>query len=135
MSMRRGRERGGGAGRGRGGGMGNGRGRGLGRGSGRGPCAGMGAARQPAIDSMLRDSGVVQQLAKAHADPIVALVDASRCTGCGVCIDACPDKAISVNDVAAVEPRLCVGCGACVRECPNEALALGRVPLERGATG
>lgn len=135
MSMGRGPGCGGGAGRGRGGGMGNGRGRGLGRGGGLGPCAGMGAARQPVIEPTPRDSEAVRQPVKAHADPIVAVVDASRCTGCGICIDACADKAISVNGVAAVDPRLCVGCGACVPECPNEALALGRVPLERGATG
>jgi ferredoxin len=95
----------------------------------------MGAARQPAIESMPRDSEAVRQPAEAHVDPIVALVDASRCMGCGICIDACRDKAITVDDVAAVDPRLCIGCGACVPECPNEALALGRVPLERGATG
>ena len=115
--------------------MGNGRGRGLGRGSGRGPCVGTGAVRQPASESRARSSEAVWQPVEAHFDPIVALVDASRCTGCGICVDACPDQAISINDVAVVDHGSCVGCGVCVRECPNEALALGGVPLERGATG
>jgi len=95
----------------------------------------MGVARQPAIGSMTHDSAAAERPVEAHADAIIALVDAGRCTGCGHCIDACPDKAISINDVAAVDPRLCVGCGACVPKCPNEALALGGVPHERGATG
>jgi ferredoxin len=95
----------------------------------------MGGPREPAIESMPRYLEAVRQLAQARADPIVALVDASRCVGCGICIDACRDKAITVNDVAVVDPRLCVGCGACVPECPNEALARGRGPHERGATG
>jgi len=68
---------------------------------------------------------------------LIALVDADRCTGCEICIDACPDKAISVNGVAAVDSGLCIGCGACIPECPNEALSLGRqaAAVERGAAG
>jgi len=66
---------------------------------------------------------------------MIAVVDAALCTGCGICIEACADKAISVNGSAAVDPGLCSGCGACVPMCPNEALSLGRPRLERGATG
>ena len=62
---------------------------------------------------------------------IVAVVDGARCTGCEICIDACPDEAISVNGIAAVDPGLCAGCGACVPECPNEALALALTPRDR----
>jgi ferredoxin len=58
--------------------------------------------------------------------PLIAIVDNDRCTGCEICINACPDKAISVNGVAVVDSGLCIGCGACIPECPNEALSLGR---------
>jgi NAD-dependent dihydropyrimidine dehydrogenase PreA subunit len=66
---------------------------------------------------------------------LTAVVDGARCAGCGICIEACPDKAISVNGMAAVDPELCLGCGACIPECPNEALSLGLPAHARGVTG
>jgi len=50
-------------------------------------------------------------------------VDKSKCTGCGICADICPEGAIHVNDVAVIDEAVCNGCGACVAECPNQALA------------
>jgi len=53
-------------------------------------------------------------------------VDPQLCTGCGICLDACPVEAIVVvNDVATISDD-CTACGACVAECPNGALALER---------
>jgi ferredoxin len=65
----------------------------------------------------------------------IAVVQADRCIGCGICLDACADHALSVNGSAAVDPARCSGCGACVPECPTEALSLEPLPLARGATG
>ena len=49
------------------------------------------------------------------------------CTGCGICLDVCPEKAISMPREAAypapVEDK-CVGCGECVQECPFDAIEL-----------
>ena len=50
----------------------------------------------------------------------------SKCTGCGSCLETCPNKAISIgplNDkmVALTDRTLCADCGACVSVCPNEA--------------
>lgn len=99
---------------------------------------GIGPGRQlvaaPATTVALSAAAEGRPVSLSSGHPL-AIVDADRCTGCGICIEACPEKAISVNRVAAVEPGLCVGCGECVPECPNEALALDRVPLGRGATG
>ncbi|MBT3327859.1 MAG: 4Fe-4S binding protein [Gemmatimonadales bacterium] len=66
---------------------------------------------------------------------MIAVVDNERCTGCEICIDACPDEAISVKGIAAVDSRLCIGCGTCIPECPNEALSLGQqaAAVVRGA--
>jgi heterodisulfide reductase subunit A len=59
-------------------------------------------------------------------DPQVAVVDADKCAGCKTCIQVCPYKAISWNDVektADVADILCRGCGTCVAACPAGAIA------------
>lgn len=56
---------------------------------------------------------------------MAAKVDASKCTGCSTCVDACPVEAIAIeNDKAKVNADECVDCGTCVDECPEGALAL-----------
>jgi len=55
---------------------------------------------------------------------MAAVVDRDKCVGCGVCEDACPQEAISVEDVASVNAELCTECGACVDACPNDAISL-----------
>lgn len=49
-----------------------------------------------------------------------------KCTGCGRCVTACPQKAVTLVEqegtVRAVTDRIrCVDCGACVKGCPAEA--------------
>jgi ferredoxin len=54
-----------------------------------------------------------------------AKVDKDACAGCEACVEACPNKAITlVNDVAAVDKKKCDECGACVEACPNSAITL-----------
>lgn len=52
----------------------------------------------------------------------------SNCTGCGLCVDSCPNKAISLgqykgNDkyIALTNRKLCIDCGKCVDVCPRKA--------------
>jgi len=55
---------------------------------------------------------------------MAAKMDKEQCTGCGICVDACPQEAITVDDIAKVDPEKCTDCGTCVEECPNEAISM-----------
>lgn len=49
-------------------------------------------------------------------------VDPDACTACGLCVDACAEKALTLGDSIGLDPSRCLGCGACVRVCPTGAL-------------
>ncbi len=47
---------------------------------------------------------------------------ASRCIGCGECVDACPEgAALLTPDGPTVDLNHCIHCGACAEACPTEA--------------
>lgn len=52
-------------------------------------------------------------------------IDATKCTGCGLCVDACHEGAIVIRDGKAVLVRddYCDGLGACLPACPEDALS------------
>ncbi len=62
----------------------------------------------------------------------VANVNEALCRGCGFCVDACPYKAIELEEVnrfghivkvAKVNEALCKGCGSCSAACLNGAIS------------
>ncbi|MCK5706826.1 MAG: 4Fe-4S binding protein [Candidatus Aureabacteria bacterium] len=55
---------------------------------------------------------------------MAAIVDSSKCTGCGACVGVCPVEAITIENGKAVINDLCIDCGACVGACPVEAISL-----------
>ncbi|MDK2820409.1 MAG: heterodisulfide reductase subunit [Clostridia bacterium] len=70
-------------------------------------------------------------------DPMVASVDESLCSGCGMCENICPYKAIEIKTiteriagkqisrrVSSVNKGLCQGCGTCSVACPSGAMNL-----------
>jgi 2-oxoglutarate ferredoxin oxidoreductase subunit delta len=55
------------------------------------------------------------------------LVREERCKECGICVEACPKKAISFKDEISltgyrpvvINDDLCTGCGICYTMCPD----------------
>lgn len=51
------------------------------------------------------------------------LVNEELCKGCGICMDVCPDQAISLhNGVVSIDRAKCSLCQLCVGICPTGAL-------------
>jgi predicted Fe-Mo cluster-binding NifX family protein/NAD-dependent dihydropyrimidine dehydrogenase PreA subunit len=139
--------RGGGRGMGMGGGGGRGMGRGMGMGGGRGMAPGMGVAPGVAelpssptgageVDALRSEAQNLEaqlhaintrigQLASSRAQRrLLAIVDADKCTACGLCEKVCPARAITIEKIAVIDAAKCTGCGQCVAECPQDALTL-----------
>lgn len=47
-----------------------------------------------------------------------------KCTGCGMCVEVCPQGVMKVeNGLAGIIDRdACMECSACARNCPEEAI-------------
>jgi ferredoxin len=60
--------------------------------------------------------------------PGLPQIDASRCSGCGRCVAACPEKIISLEvdgyrkHAEIVNIERCTSCGRCLLNCPVEAI-------------
>ena len=66
--------------------------------------------------------------------PFTPETDLDKCTKCHQCVEACPNQAISRDDVTAIDRWACMICFACVKSCPEEAKAMPRdfyVAIER----
>lgn len=68
-------------------------------------------------------------MAKGYIEtvPYLATVNEDLCSGCGLCVGACPYDAISIevkdgHRLAKVDTIKCKGCGACAATCPSGAM-------------
>jgi heterodisulfide reductase subunit A len=58
-------------------------------------------------------------------DPSVAAINQNYCTGCALCVEACPYQAIEIKEgIASVNTYLCKGCGTCASICRDKAITL-----------
>ena len=54
------------------------------------------------------------------------VIDENACTGCGICVDGCPTKALEMVDGLAklTKPELCDSDGECAKACPVECIKM-----------
>lgn len=70
-------------------------------------------------------------------EPFVAVVDADKCTGCGLCRAECSyEGALVITEadgktLAHVNPAICKGCGACAAVCPVRAIDVAGWTLDQ----
>ena len=56
-----------------------------------------------------------------HYDPQIDY----GCIGCGLCVDLCVVKSISLDSLKAkIDPRYCCGCLMCVENCPTNSIEI-----------
>jgi Pyruvate/2-oxoacid:ferredoxin oxidoreductase delta subunit len=55
-----------------------------------------------------------------------SMVEESICTGCGDCVEPCPQAAVTLtgNSTAMINQDYCVGCGICKTKCTADAIKI-----------
>lgn len=51
-------------------------------------------------------------------------INTDECLACAVCVDECPNGALSIEEACVVDADACIDCGACVDVCPVNAISL-----------
>lgn len=53
-----------------------------------------------------------------------------KCTGCGRCLENCPNHALNVQDGKLVcDKKLCTQCGNCQKACLNDAVSFSGIEM------
>jgi len=98
-------------------------------GEGRYHC-GLASAPMHIKEALIRSQAAASRAAtvlarkEIKAEKYMVTVSTRLCSGCGLCVDACPYNAREINlasMIAEIYPELCHGCGSCAAVCPNGA--------------
>jgi ferredoxin len=89
---------------------------------------------EPEADSVAPNTDISRRELLQRFSPLgKAELDASRCTGCGLCVSQCPTEALVISsgkevDVFQIIFRYgsCLACGQCVEICPEKCLQVER---------
>lgn len=54
------------------------------------------------------------------------VIDTDECSGCGICVDTCPNGVLDISGSVAfvANEDSCSGCGECMEECPLGAIVV-----------
>ena len=78
-----------------------------------------GSIKNVAMGCVTKESKAAQHRANR------ALIDLSKCTGCGECVEACPFKALSLVEEKIVrDDEKCMDCSHCLYLCPESVYSL-----------
>ena len=69
------------------------------------------------------DNENISEISNVSLGKIVYHVN-TACYGCGRCVSACSEGAITMMGDAVIDPNKCTACGSCVRRCPVDAINL-----------
>ena len=93
-----------------------------------GTCRGPADITECATQAAAAASRAAIPMAKGYvqAEAITSVVDETKCSGCGTCIQVCPYGALRKNDkgLAEVIVAACKGCGCCGATCPEGAITM-----------
>ena len=60
-------------------------------------------------------------------------IDPARCTGCSLCAENCPTRAIPKDNPQTTDKAACISCMRCVGLCPHQARQLNGMMLSAAA--
>lgn len=93
-----------------------------------GTCRGPADITDCATQAAAAASRAAIPMAKGYvqAEAITSVVDETKCSGCGTCIQVCPYGALrkSEKGLAEVIVAACKGCGCCGATCPEGAISM-----------
>lgn len=66
---------------------------------------------------------------------LLPVIDKSKCTGCSLCAESCPENVLGMirGKAVVIDRKACLGHGACFQACQFNAISLEAGKLKRGA--